>query len=81
MVSALAGVPVAGRDPAEIAAEGAMLGAYRFDRYRSPDRDTSEPRVEVVVLTGAGEQSVQAGQAIGAATNLAGASPTPRPAT
>ncbi|HEY1642074.1 MAG TPA: leucyl aminopeptidase family protein [Streptosporangiaceae bacterium] len=71
VVSALAGVPVAGRDAAEIAAEGAMLGAYRFDRYRSPDRDTREPGVEVVVLPGASEQSVQAGQAIGAATNLA----------
>jgi leucyl aminopeptidase len=71
VVSALASVSVTGRDAAEIAAEGAMLGAYRFDRYRTAGHDPGEPRVEQVVLAGADEQSALAGGAIGLATNLA----------
>ncbi len=68
LVCALGHVPTVGRDPFELAAEAVVIGAYRFDRYRTKHQD---PQPEHVIFPGADEQSVQVGCAIGEATNLA----------
>jgi leucyl aminopeptidase len=69
VVCALGSAAVSGRDAAELAAEGMVLGAYRYDRYRT--RPAPEQRAEQISFPGASEAAVRVGAAIGQAANLA----------
>ncbi|RMH44019.1 MAG: leucyl aminopeptidase [Deltaproteobacteria bacterium] len=59
-------LPAVGRDPAPVvqfAVEGARLGAYRFDKYRSEDANTPAP-IEAVTLVGKAPNRAPIGRAI-----------------
>jgi leucyl aminopeptidase len=70
---ALDGLPLAPADAARCVVEGVVLGAYRFDRYRTGDRDERPPPLASLTLLATedvGDAARRAG-IVAAATNRA----------
>jgi leucyl aminopeptidase len=71
LVCALGNVPAEQGDAWELVTEAMIIGAYRFDRYRTEAAEDAPASIDELIFPGASEASVAAGSAIGRATNMA----------